>query len=357
MQYVVQAGDTLSSIAQKFNTTVEAILRSNNITNPDLIFVGQVLVIPAEITPAPPPSLPPAAVCPRLSLGSRGPAVTKLQVLLKNAGIDPGPVDGAFGPKTEAAVRTFQSQKGLPVTGVVNVPTWIALGENCGAMPGPSPLPPFPPEECHCPVLRAGRRGPAVRLLQRLLQERGFYAGPIDGDFNRRTERAVRQFQRQQGLPVTSVVDEATWRALGVMCCPLEPRPPEGMPIDTKVVRGLRLILFPDKRVYQKGERIKITLTKTNTTNDPITLRYSTSQIIEITATNAQGRVVWRWSEGRQFAQVQRVITIFEGGTQVIDEFWNQLDNRGQQVPPGKYTITAQNLALAVTLSVQIEIR
>ena len=46
MQYVVQAGDTLSSIAQKFGTTVEAIVRANNLADPNLIFVGQVLTIP-----------------------------------------------------------------------------------------------------------------------------------------------------------------------------------------------------------------------------------------------------------------------------------------------------------------------
>ncbi len=357
MQYVVQAGDTLSSIAQRFNTTIEAIIRVNNITNPNLIFVGQVLIIPTGSSPTPPPPPPPSTICPRLSQGDRGPAVTRLQALLKNAGFDPGPADGIFGPRTDAAVRAFQRQRGLPVTGIVDIPTWVALGENCGVTPGPPPPPPPPPEECHCPVLRPGRRGPAVRLLQRLLQERGFYSGAIDGDFGRRTERAVRQFQRQQGLPVTGVVDETTWRALGVNCCPLEPKPPTGTPIDTKVVRGLRLILFTDKRVYQRGESIKITLTKTNTTDDPITLRYPTSQIIEITATNAQGNVVWRWSEGRTFAQFQRVITIFEGGTQVITEFWNQLDNNGRQVPPGTYTITVRNLVLEVTLSVQIEIR
>lgn len=41
--YTVQPGDTLSSIAQKFGTTVQQLCEWNHITNPDQIYVGQVL--------------------------------------------------------------------------------------------------------------------------------------------------------------------------------------------------------------------------------------------------------------------------------------------------------------------------
>ena len=44
--YVVQTGDTLNSIAQQFNTTVEAIVAANNIENPDALLVGTTLTIP-----------------------------------------------------------------------------------------------------------------------------------------------------------------------------------------------------------------------------------------------------------------------------------------------------------------------
>ena len=44
--YTVKAGDTLSAIALKFGTTVAAIVAANNIANPNLIQVGQVLIIP-----------------------------------------------------------------------------------------------------------------------------------------------------------------------------------------------------------------------------------------------------------------------------------------------------------------------
>lgn len=45
VQYVVRPGDTLYGIALKFNTTVAALAAKNNILNPNLIFIGQILII------------------------------------------------------------------------------------------------------------------------------------------------------------------------------------------------------------------------------------------------------------------------------------------------------------------------
>jgi LysM repeat protein len=45
--YIVQAGDTLSKIAQKFNVNQAALVSVNSLTNPNLIYVGQRLIIPS----------------------------------------------------------------------------------------------------------------------------------------------------------------------------------------------------------------------------------------------------------------------------------------------------------------------
>ena len=44
--YTVKSGDTLSAIAARFGTTVADLVSVNNITNPNLIYVGQTLIIP-----------------------------------------------------------------------------------------------------------------------------------------------------------------------------------------------------------------------------------------------------------------------------------------------------------------------
>ena len=48
--YYVHRGDTLKSIAAKFNTTVDAILNLNHILNPNLIYVGQGITLPADVS-------------------------------------------------------------------------------------------------------------------------------------------------------------------------------------------------------------------------------------------------------------------------------------------------------------------
>lgn len=65
-------------------------------------------------------------------------------------------------------------------------------------------------------VLRVGSHGTAVEALQRRLHL------PTDGDFGRRTARAVRRFQHRHDLRETGRVDRATRHALG-----LDPRRPQ----------------------------------------------------------------------------------------------------------------------------------
>lgn len=44
--YVIKAGDNLTKIAQKYNTTIKELCILNNITNPDLIYAGEKLLVP-----------------------------------------------------------------------------------------------------------------------------------------------------------------------------------------------------------------------------------------------------------------------------------------------------------------------
>ncbi len=44
--YVVQSGDSLSAIASRFGTTVQAIINANGLKDPNTLSIGQVLIIP-----------------------------------------------------------------------------------------------------------------------------------------------------------------------------------------------------------------------------------------------------------------------------------------------------------------------
>ncbi|VFQ45372.1 peptidoglycan-binding protein [Desulfoluna butyratoxydans] len=63
------------------------------------------------------------------------PDVKVLQQALVKAGY-PVTADGLFGRGTEDALKRFQADRGLPVTGVTDAATWKALGEDGGVLRG-----------------------------------------------------------------------------------------------------------------------------------------------------------------------------------------------------------------------------
>lgn len=64
------------------------------------------------------------------------------------------------------------------------------------------------------PILRLGDRGTAVMEIQALLRKIGYDPGPIDGIFGPRTQQAVMQFQRDNGLVADGIIGPNTYRVL-----------------------------------------------------------------------------------------------------------------------------------------------
>ena len=65
-------------------------------------------------------------------------------------------------------------------------------------------------------ALRQGSRGETVRTVQTKLKRWGYYSGSVDGIYGPATEKAVRAFQKKNGLAVDGVVGRATFAALGM---------------------------------------------------------------------------------------------------------------------------------------------
>jgi peptidoglycan hydrolase-like protein with peptidoglycan-binding domain len=78
-------------------------------------------------------ALPADPDTPELSNGSTGTEVSAMQQPLKNAGFYTGTVDGVFGPNTEAAVRAYQSSRGIVADGIVGDETWWVPAGAAGA--------------------------------------------------------------------------------------------------------------------------------------------------------------------------------------------------------------------------------
>ncbi len=76
--YTVQSGDTLYKIAAKLNVDAAALIAANKLTNPNLIYVGQQLLLPGAVAPTavPPTAVPPTAVPPTAVTTSQAPTAT-----------------------------------------------------------------------------------------------------------------------------------------------------------------------------------------------------------------------------------------------------------------------------------------
>lgn len=58
---------------------------------------------------------------------AKSPNTKQIQIALKNAGYDPGPIDGKMGAKTREAIKAFQQANGLIPDGKVGKLTWNIL--------------------------------------------------------------------------------------------------------------------------------------------------------------------------------------------------------------------------------------
>jgi peptidoglycan hydrolase-like protein with peptidoglycan-binding domain len=119
---------TPSSITGSFDATTEQAVKDFQ--------QGAGLTVDGIVGPQTWQALPADPNTPTLSRGASGNSVTALQNGLKKYGTsatDPGPVDGDFGPKTEAAVRAYQQDRDVHVDGIVGDQTWWAPSGAAGA--------------------------------------------------------------------------------------------------------------------------------------------------------------------------------------------------------------------------------
>ena len=63
-------------------------------------------------------------------------------------------------------------------------------------------------------ALRRGSKGEEVSAVQRRLKQWGYYDGAVDGVYGAATERAVRLFQKKNGLDADGLAGEETLRVL-----------------------------------------------------------------------------------------------------------------------------------------------
>jgi N-acetylmuramoyl-L-alanine amidase len=164
---------------------------------------------------------------PVFRLGDRSPAVAEIRDrlvrldLVAAATAEPE----LFDEELDRAVRAFQQQRGLSVDGAVGAATYRLLDEARWRLG--DRLLTFSPG-----ALLAG--DDVVALQQRLL-DLGFKVGRVDGRFGHRTELAVRDFQRNVGVPPDGTCGPATLKALSRLAPMVRGGRPNAMRVEERL--------------------------------------------------------------------------------------------------------------------------
>jgi N-acetylmuramoyl-L-alanine amidase len=113
-------------------------------------------------------------------------------------------IDVEFDAEMDSAVRAFQQRRGLIVDGVVGPMTLRSLNDARWRI-GDRTL---------AYALSAPMTGDDVLALQQRLAELGYNTGQTDGVFGNKTDRCVREFQRDRGLVDDGVFGPQTFKEL-----------------------------------------------------------------------------------------------------------------------------------------------
>jgi N-acetylmuramoyl-L-alanine amidase len=173
------------------------------------------------------------AAPPVFGLGDRGRAVSEIRARLALLGLtDDG--DGGrhadpetFDERLDQAVRAFQQQRGLAADGVVGPSTYRVLEEARWRLG----------DRVLTHVAGNVLAGDDVHALQQRLLDLGFKVGKVDGRFGHQTEQAVRDFQRNVGVPADGTCGPATLKALARLAPMVRGGSPNAMRAEERIRR------------------------------------------------------------------------------------------------------------------------
>ena len=211
------------SVQKIFNLTQDGIVGKQTWYKISQIYVGvkKIAELNSEGEKLPLPDKPPTNI---LRVGSTGEEVKVAQFLLKAIGafydnILPIEITGDFDNSMKEVVKSFQSEFGLDADGIIGPKTWEKLIEVYKSiepyiLTAAGEFVKYPGY-----LLKKGKRGEDVRLIQTWLNEihKKYKFIPevsVDGIFGEKTKEAIMIFQRWQGLVADGIVGQLTWDRL-----------------------------------------------------------------------------------------------------------------------------------------------
>jgi peptidoglycan hydrolase-like protein with peptidoglycan-binding domain len=166
------------------------------------------------VVPAMPRARPEALLSPKPDVGMvtggrpRADIISDIQRELSRRGVYDGPVDGVLGPKTDAAIRDFETSAKLKATGEPTEDVLRAIQR----MPVKAET--VTPRVRPDPIADLIAPAPRVIAVQRALNDFGY--GPVKstGVYGAETIAAIQKFERDRKLPITGQISPRLMREL-----------------------------------------------------------------------------------------------------------------------------------------------
>ncbi len=147
------------------------------------------------------------------SARSRADIITDIQRELSRRGLYDGPVDGMVGPKTDAAIRDFETSAKLKVSGEPTEDVLRAIARapvKSETVPSRAPARPDPIADLIAPT-------PRVVAVQRALNDYGYGPVKATGTYGAETIAAIQKFERDRKLPITGQISPRLLRELAAL--------------------------------------------------------------------------------------------------------------------------------------------
>ena len=219
---------------------------------------GTIASPPIPLVPGQPPAQPPSVSQTEpfqstLSIGMSSPEIFVLQQFLNVSRT------GYFGPITQKAVQSFQTQYNLSQTAIVDSQTRAKLN---ALYKQKTTVSKTAVNQCFNLNLSLGQTNTQISLLQQYLSRDSsvYPEGLVTGYFGNLTKQAIIRFQAKYSLNQTGTIDEPTRAKLNEIYCAQPPSTATGAitvtlsyGIQNEQVRVLQTILSKDSEVYPEA--------------------------------------------------------------------------------------------------------
>ncbi|WP_027364860.1 BsuPI-related putative proteinase inhibitor [Desulfotruncus alcoholivorax] len=129
----------------------------------------------------------------------------------------------------------------------------------------------------------------------------------------------------------------------GGTAVPTTPGPGAGAR-NTRIFNGLRYTISTNRTQYRRGQQVRITFEKCNTSGRTLRLQYNTGQRVDFVALRGS-REVWRWSDERTFTRATGVEVFSPGECKTYTATWDLRNKQGNYVALDNFRIRAYNVA------------